>query len=102
MGMGKRKKHPEHPGHRTGSPLSLYFDLPLVKEPEECLKLELRHAGEVDRVCVGCTLSSRGAELGTARKGEHGTEDERVLGQEVPVDTEETTLNLQWRLRLRK
>ena len=102
MGMGKRKKYREHPGHRTGSLLSLYFDLPLVKEPEECLKLELRHAGEEDRVCVGCALSSCGADLGTARKGEHGTEDERILGQEVPVDTEETTLDLQWGLRLRK
>ena len=100
--MDKRKKHPEHPGHRTGRLLSLNFDLPLVKEPEECLKLELRHAGEVDRVCVGCALSSRGADLCTARKGEHRTENERVLGQEVPVDTEETTLDLQWGLRLRK
>ena len=102
MGMGRRKKYREHPGHRTGSLLSLNFDLPLVKEPEECLKLELCHAGEVDRVCVRCALSSRGADLGTARKGEHGTEDERVLGQKVPVHTEETSLDLRWGLRLRK
>ena len=95
MGTSKRKEHPEHPQ-------GPYCCLPLVKEPEECLKLELRHAGEVDRVCVGCTLSSRGADLGTARKGEHGTEDERVLGQEVPVNTEETILDLQLQLGLRK
>jgi hypothetical protein len=97
MGKGKRKKHPERSSHGAGSPSSLCTAayLPLVKEPEECLKLELRHAGEVDRVCVGCALrSSRGAVLGTAWKGEHGTEDERVLGQEVPVNTEETILDL--------
>ncbi len=50
--------------------------LPLVKEPEECLKLELRHAGEIDRVRVGSTLDGHGlgADLRTARQREHGTE----------------------------
>jgi hypothetical protein len=70
------------------------YCLPLVKEPEQGLKLELFHAGEVDRVCVGGTLGCRGADLGSARKREHGTEDERVLGQKVSVNTEKTTLDL--------
>ena len=68
--------------------------LPLVKEPEQCLKLELRHAGEVDRVCVRGALGYHGGDLGSAWKREHGTEDERVLGQEVPVNTEKTILDL--------
>ena len=68
--------------------------LPLVKEPEQGLELELRHAGEVDRVCVGGALGCGGADLGAARKGEHGAEDERVLGQEVSVNTEKTRLDL--------
>ena len=79
--------------HEAGIPPA---HLPLEKEPEECLKLELRDAGEVDRVRVGCTLSSRGADLlVTLRKGEHRTEDERILRQEVPVYTKETILDLQ-------
>jgi hypothetical protein len=75
--------------------------LPLVKESDECLKLEFRHAREVDRVCIGCALSGHGADLlVTLRKGEHGTEEERVLDQEVPVNTEETILDLQMELRM--
>jgi hypothetical protein len=97
MGTGKRKKRLGHPGYGAESPsLCAAADLPLIEEPEECLKLELRHPGEVDRVYIGCALSNRGAGLlVTARKGEHATEDGRVLGQEVPVNTEETILDLQ-------
>ena len=68
---------------------------PLVKEPEQGLKLELRDAGEVDRVCVGGALGRRGgADFGAPRKRKHGAEDERVLGQEVSVNTEKTSLDL--------
>jgi hypothetical protein len=67
-----------------------------------CLKLELRHAGEADRIFVACALSSDGTGLpAAARKGEHGTEDGRVLCQEVPVNTEETILDLQWVVKVK-
>lgn len=37
--------------------------LPLVKVPDQSLELELRDAGEVDRVCVGSALDGRGASI---------------------------------------
>ena len=83
---GKPKKAPGIPRSCLG------WCLPLVEEPKECLKFELRHAGEVDG--CQCALNNRGADLGTTREGEHGTEDEKVLGHELLLNTEETILDL--------
>src|SRR5712671_8011280 len=65
--------------------------LPLVRVPKQRLELERRHAGEVNRVRVGPSLS-----CGTIshRKREHGAKDGRVLGQKVPVGTKKTVLDL--------
>jgi hypothetical protein len=71
------------------------FCLPLVKVPDQCLELELRDGGEVDRVRVGSALDGRSAIIVSSTwQRKHGAEDERVLGQEVPVNTEKTILDL--------
>ena len=80
-------------GTHGGTQASVLHCLPLVKKSEQRLELEHRHVGEEDRVCVRGTLD-RGADLGPAWKREHGIEDEGVLGQEVPVDTEKAVLDL--------
>lgn len=67
---------------------------PLVKVSEERLEFELRHAGEVDRIRVGGALGWHAVRMCREREREHGAEDQRVLGQEVPVDTEKTALDL--------
>src|SRR5712671_1423276 len=71
--------------------------LPLVKVPEQRFEFELSHSGEVDGIRVRGTLSRGAGLLKSARKREQGTEDERVLGQEVPVNAEKTVLDLRTR-----
>ena len=80
-------------GTHGGTQATVLHCLPLVKESEQRLELEHCHVGEEDRVRVRGTLD-RGADLSPTRKREHGIEDKRVLGQEVPVHTEKTVLDL--------
>ena len=71
------------------------FYLPLVKVTNQGLELELRDAGEMNQVRVGSALDGRGASIVSSMwQREHGAEDERVLGQEVPVKAEKTILDL--------
>jgi hypothetical protein len=83
-------------GKREHTQAPVLYCLPLIKEPEQRLELEHCDVGEEDRVCIRGTLDY-GTDLGHARKREHRIEDERVLGQEVPVNTEKTVLDLQGR-----
>jgi len=70
-------------------------DLPHIKVQEQRLELKLGHSREVDWVLVGSTLDRCGAILvRNARQRKHRVKDGRVLGEEVPVNTEKTILHL--------
>ena len=69
--------------------------LPLVKVPDQRLELELRHIRQVDRFRVRGTLDGRSASLvRPTLQRKLGAEDEGILGQEVPVNTEKAALDL--------
>ena len=92
-GRGEGRKRTSRRISREGAERRLY--LPLVKIPDQRLELELRHTGQADGVRVRSAPDGRRAGLvRSARRRKHGAEDEGVLGQEVPVNTEKTVLDL--------